>query len=128
MKNNTVTVAKVIDDFIEEFPYGYWDGVCSCCTGFDDKEEALKEHLQKFFTTLTQHHQNQLREVYREQFELLKKSHSRVIKNCPKHPQGAPGCTFCSTNSLLKVIYGENLRELKALAQTRGIDISNRSN
>lgn len=47
MKKHEEIAEKIIDEFTDEFPYGYWDGVCDCCTGFENKEDAVKEHLSK---------------------------------------------------------------------------------
>ena len=113
-----------IDIIIHQFQTDYKLG--GCFQAGSRKSKYYEDWLRTTLTQLSQQREDELREVYREQFEALKKNHAKVIKNCPKHPQGAGGCSFCSTNSLLKVIYGGNLRELKALSQTRGINISDK--
>lgn len=66
-KTNKQLADEVIETFLEEFPYGYWEGVCTCCTGFDSTELALKEHLRKFFkkvlATANQSRYEELREL-----------------------------------------------------------------
>lgn len=42
----SIAVEALFDD------YGFWRGVCDCCTGFDSDDDAVKEHLIKQINNL----------------------------------------------------------------------------
>lgn len=100
MKNNTV------EEMVEEFNLKFGGVQYPFVEGEGAKQQDCIEWLR---ITLTQHHQDQLREVYRE---ILDK---------------APGFSINGGEKQLDLPTLEYVARIEALAQTRGIDISDKT-
>lgn len=86
---------------------------CYMCNGTGTWSVYRQKDVDKFLTLLTQHHQDELREVYREILELTyeKDDMNEQVPNSLKNYGQA---------------MGEMHQAIKALAQTRRIDISDK--